>query len=173
VEDILSASGSLTEISGSPLEVPGTYIASVWDNFKLMLHTIFYRETVDDYLIIRPNGPIFLAGITALAVIGVALMVPKARQRWPSFLLIWFFVQAAFSPVVLAMPIVRYAAPHCSFLFAGVGCSWLCGLSEEDLPVPRWSGRCCASGALALTGRSYTSPRRRTFEVVSGRRFQT
>lgn len=155
---VSSGQGSLTEIAGSPLEVPGEYLSAAWHNLKFMFENLFYRQTYADYLIIRPERPIFLAGVTALALVGVALVVPRARQRWPAFLLLWLFIQTSFSPVVLDAPFIRALLPAypALFLFAGVGLGAVLPNLQNTTPrLLRYASlgvMLAVTGALATTG---------------------
>jgi hypothetical protein len=146
---VTSSEESLTGIEASFLDAPGDYIEQVWENLLLLLRQLFHQQTIADFLVVRHEGPILLAGVTALALAGLAVVLTRLERRWFVFLVLWLAVQLGFSPLWLGSPYLRALLPvyPAAYVLAGIGLVAVLDRVQEAV-VPRQALAAVAAAVL-------------------------
>lgn len=102
----------------------------VWDwlsyfggNLRGLLENLFQRQTNADFLLVRPEWPLVLAGVLPLAALGLLLVLRAPARAGHLFVLLWLALQLLFVPVVLGTALARVLLPGslAVFVLAGVG----------------------------------------------------
>jgi hypothetical protein len=130
-----SGRNSLTAIEPEFWQAPGDYISQAFDNTRVLARELFTQQSVADFLVTNSDGPVILPGVMLFALVGVAILLSRARDRWPSLLLIWLAVTLATSPVILGAPMARtfLSAFPVVFIAAGIGASALVDMGLRSI----------------------------------------
>ncbi|HXH21770.1 MAG TPA: glycosyltransferase family 39 protein, partial [Dehalococcoidia bacterium] len=133
-----SGSDSLTAIKADFWDAPGDYISQAMDNAKVLAGELFRQQSAVDFLVTNSDGPVILPGVMLLALVGVAILLSRVRDRWPSLLLIWLAVSLGTSPVVLGAHMARtfLSAFPAVFIAAGIGASALVDAGLQSIRAP-------------------------------------
>jgi hypothetical protein len=133
-------SNSLTAIEPEFWEAPGDYLAQIFENASVLTGELFTRQSVTDFLVTNSDGPVILPGVMLLGLVGLAILLSRAWEPWPSFLLIWLSVTLATSPLILGAPMVRtfLSAFPVIFITAGIGASSLACTAFQSLSGASW-----------------------------------
>lgn len=99
------------------------------DNLRSLFEDLFVKQTrpAYEFPMVRPSGPMVLAVVIPLALLGLLLVLRAPRRQEHGFLLVWLPVQLLAVPAILGAGWGRVLLPATPALFvlAGVGGAFL------------------------------------------------
>lgn len=129
------------------------------ENFGETAHSVFFRQRWADFLMTRADGPILLAAVVPLAILGLIIALRNLRRTEYTFLLLWLLIGFFVAPLSTGNNYVRISYPGLPavYVFAGLATSFVVTAIYRNAGRVRGYayGCCLALFAMALVAVSW------------------